>query len=129
MTRYHLDTAFLIDLQRGDPKAGRFRDQILEGQHQLSIDPIVETEFFAGRQVTRQAELLFRSIERLAERVELGQSVCRQAAAWLSRMDDNMRKKHLADALIVAAATSQGAIVLSSDRRIERVFAIQVETY
>lgn len=129
MARYHLDTSFLIDWQRGDPRVEQLREGILNGRHQISIDPIVETEFFAGRQVTRKAELLFRSIEQLAHRVELAQSVCRQAASWLSPMDDNMRKEHFGDALIAAAASAHQAAILSGDQRIGRVFRVNVTTY
>lgn len=129
MARYHLDTSFLIDWQRGDPKIVALRDAILAGGHEVSFDPIVETEYFAARSLTREAELLFRSVEVLARRIQLSQGVCRQAAAWLGPMNDQMRRKHFGDALIASAAALDGATILSADRRINRVFPVPVETY
>lgn len=129
MARYHLDTSFVIDWERGDPRIAQLADEISEGDHEISFDPIVETEFFAGQKMTRQAELLFRGIERLAVRVDLASTVCRLAATWLSSMDGDMRKQHFGDALIAAAASSNEAALLSADQKISRVFPIDVVTY
>lgn len=129
MARYHLDTSFLIDWQRGDQRVMRLKDQILAGRHKVSFDPIVETEFFAAERITRKAELLFWSIEVLGERISLSQAVCRRAAEWLSPMDDDMRKAHFADALIAAAATVHDAVLVAGDTRIRRVFRVKVRAY
>lgn len=130
MARYHLDTSFLIDWQRGATQIEAIRDEILTGTHEISIDPIVETEFFAGGTTSRKAELLFQSILRLSQRLDLSSSVSRRAAAWLGPMDKRMRKEHFGDALIGATAVGNRATLVSSDRRIEKVFPdVKTRTY
>ena len=129
MTRYHLDTSFLIDWQRGDFRIARLRDEILNGDHEITFDPIVETEYVQVPVLTREAELLFESIETLGSRVDLSSGICRQAAMWLAPMDTQERKQHFGDALIAAAATRSSAIVLAADKRIGKVFPVAVETY
>jgi predicted nucleic acid-binding protein len=127
--KYHLDTTFLIDWYRKDARTLALRDEIIAGLHSVSINPLVETEYFAARRVTREREMLFDSIAEIAETVPLSSDVCRLAARWLSRLDIKQRRAHFNDALIAAAATVAGATLVSSDRRIARVFPVTILQY
>jgi len=121
---YHLDTTFLIDWYRKDARIVSLRDEIIAGLHDVSINPIVETEYFAARRVTREKEMVFQSVAALAELVPLSSEVCRLAARWLARLDIDQRRAHFNDALIAAAAT-----LISSDKRIAPVFPIAILQY
>lgn len=127
--KYHLDTTFLIDWYRKDARTLSLRDEIIAGRHDVSINPLVETEYFAVRRVTREREMLFDSIAEIAEMVTLSSEVCRLAARWLSRLDIKQRRAHFNDALIAAAATIAGATLISGDRRIARVFPVAILQY
>ncbi len=127
--KYHLDTTFLIDWYRKEPRILALRDEIIAGFHDVSIDPVIETEYFVARRVTREKEMLFDSIAELAEVVPLSSDVCRLAARWLARLDIKQRRAHFNDALIAAAATVSGATLVSGDRRIARVFPVAILQY
>ena len=126
---YHLDTTFLIDWHRRDPRIASLRDEIIAGVHDVSINPVVETEYFAARRVTREKEMTFQSVAALAEMIPLSSDVCRLAAQWLARLDIKQRRAHFNDGLITAASTVAGATLISSDKRIVRVFPVTILQY
>lgn len=126
---YHLDTTFLIDWHRRDPRITSLRDEIIAGIHDVSINPIVETEYFAARRVTREKEMTFESIAALSDMIPLSSDACRLAAQWLARLDIKQRRAHFNDALIAAASTVVGATLISSDKRIVRVFPVTILQY
>ena len=126
---YHLDTTFLIDWHRRDPRIASLREEIIAGLHDVSINPIVETEYFSARRVTREKEMTFESVAALCEFVPLSSEACRLAALWLARLDIKQRRAHFNDALIAATSTVAGATLISSDKRIVRVFPIAILQY
>lgn len=126
---YHLDTTFLIDWHRRDPRIASLRGEIIAGVHDVSINPVVETEYFAARRVTREKEMTFQSVAALAEMIPLSSDVCRLAAQWLARLDIKQRRAHFNDGLIAAASTVAGATLISSDKRIVRVFPVTILQY
>ena len=127
--RYHLDTSFLVDWQRVHPSVERLREEILTGVHQVSVDAIVQTEFFAVQRVDRAARSVFETVLDLAEWISITPAVSRLAAQWLGPMDAAQRLAHFADALIAAVATVERAILVTGDKRIARVFPVAVLEY
>lgn len=126
---YHLDTTFLIDWHRRDVRILALREEIIAGVHDVSINPIVETEYFSARRVTREKELTFASVAALSEMIPISSEACRLAAQWLGRLDVKQRRAHFNDALIAATSTVAGATLISSDKRIVRVFPVTILQY
>ena len=60
--RYHLDTSFLIDWRKSNPNIAILQEEIASGAHQISIDPIVQTEFFAAPRIDRTYEELHSAV-------------------------------------------------------------------
>lgn len=90
--------------------------------HTISIDPIVETEYFAAPRRPVTSHALFDTIVALGTVAPLTHEASRLAASWLAPMDQVMRRAHFADALIAAVAHLEDAVLVTSDKRIARVF-------
>lgn len=127
--KYHLDTTFLIDWHRRDPRVLPLLDEILAGRHAISIDPIIETEYFAATRVDRAKEAVFHTALALGGLSPITSEAARLAAGWLAPMDQARRLAHFADAIIAATATVGGAVLVTGDRRIARVFPVAVFEY
>ena len=127
--KYHLETTFLIDWHRKSPRVAPFRAEILAGLHEISIDPVAETEYFAIPILTRAREISFASLAILATRLPFTSDAARLAASWLARMDRPQRRRHFNDALIAAVAMTNGAILLTGDKKTDRVFPIRARVY
>ena len=127
--RYHLDTSFLVDWQGVHPSVERLREEILTGAHQVSVDAIVQTEFFAVQRVDRATRAVFETVLDLAEWISITPAVSRLAAQWLGPMDAAQRLAHFADALMAAVATVERAVLVTGDKRIARVFPVAVLEY
>ena len=127
--RHHLDTTFIIDWHRQSPKIQVIRYEILAGTHEVSFDPVAETEYFAAPRITRSRELTFASLATVAVRLPVSSEACRLAGAWLGKMDKRQRRRHFNDALIAAIATLDDAVLITADRRIARVFPLRVLEY
>jgi predicted nucleic acid-binding protein len=126
---YHLDTTFLIDWHRRDVRISALREEIIAGVHDVSINPIVEAEYFSARRVTREKEMTFAAVAALSEMIPLSSEACRLAARWLARLDIKQRRAHFNDALIAATSTVAGATLISSDKRIVRAFPVTILQY
>lgn len=127
--KYHLDTTFLIDWHRREARVLPLLEEILAGRHSVSIDPIIETEYFAATRVDRAKQAVFQTALTLGSRLTISSETARLAASWLAPMDQARRLAHFADALIAATATVGGAILVTGDRRIARVFSVAVFEY
>lgn len=113
--RLHLDTSFLVDWEREVPAIATLRDEILSGVHTVSIDPIVETEFFATPRASRKTQAIFATVLVLGTRLPITSEACRLAASWLASMDQPQRRARFADAIVAATAHADGATVVTSD--------------
>lgn len=113
--KYHLHTSFLVDWRRSDPRIADLRAEISAGIHTVSIDPVVQTEFFAAPRIDRSYEVVFDAILGVGTRIDLSDEMSRMASRWLGPMDRVQRRARFADALIAAAAYTQGATVVTSD--------------
>lgn len=112
-----------------DERVAELRDEIIHGVHDVSIDAIVETEFFAVRSISVDHDLIYDALLAIGRLLPLTSEVCRVAGSWLAPMDEAMRRAHFADALIAAGAHSNGAMLVTGDRRIGRVFPVRVLEY
>lgn len=127
--RYHLDTTFLIDWRKSTPSIVILRAEIIAGLHAVSIDPIVETEFFAAPRIDRTYEMVHSAVLGLGTLLPLTPAEAMLAASWLGPMDRPQRRARFADALIAAVAYLDGAVLLTSDTKIEGVFPVKVRRY
>ena len=127
--RYHLDTTFLIDWRKSTPSIVNLRSEIIAGLHAMSIDPIVQAEFFATPRIDRTYELVHGAVLGLGRMLALTPEASRLAASWLGLMDRPQRRARFADALIAAVAYLDDAVLLTSDSKIEGVFPISVRQY
>jgi predicted nucleic acid-binding protein len=113
--RLHLDTSFLVDWERAEPIVTTLREEILSGAHVVSVDPIVEAEFFATLRADRKTQAVFASVLVVGTRLPITSEASRLAATWLAPMDQAQRRARFADALVAAIAHVDGATVLTSD--------------
>ena len=126
---YHLDTTFAIDWHHESPAISDIQDEIIAGLHDVTYDALMELEYFAVPRVDREKELAFAGLTALATMVPITSSAARLAAAWLGRMDRRQRVRHFNDALIAAVTVTNGAVLLTGDKKTERVFPVRARVY
>jgi predicted nucleic acid-binding protein len=127
--KYHLDTSVLIDWERDEPRLANLRLEIAAGLHQVTLDPIVETEFLASRRPSPTQRMAFEAITRICQRTPISRQASELAASWLSPMDRLQRRARFADALIAAVSHVIGATLLTNDAGIATTFPVLVEEY
>lgn len=120
--KLHLDTSFLIEWRRDSPLVIALRDEILRGEHDVSYDPIAETQFMSAFQRTRRHAIVMMAVRSIAARLPITPECSLLPADWLAPMDVPKRRAHFADAIIAACAATAGATLVTGDRRIGRVF-------
>jgi predicted nucleic acid-binding protein len=103
--------------------------EIVAGEHEVSVDSVVEAEFFSARTVARDSLTLLESLLRVGEVLPLTSEPARLAASCLAPMDERQRRAHFADALIAAIAHTAGATLVTGDHRIAALFPIAVLAY
>ena len=127
MTRYLLDTTFLIDHLRGVPDAvRRFREMNESGDESIVTD-ITVTELWSGRRSRSGPEI--ERFLRYIEYVHPGPETARLAGIWRAEARENGRTIGTPDALIAATAVDQGAAVLTRNVRDFALMPVRVETY
>lgn len=127
--KYHLDTSFLIDWQRDDPRIRILRDEILAGEHEVSIDPIVHTEFMAARVVPMRKIAVMQGVLAIGRWLPISIEASRLAAVWLGSMDPIQRRAHFNDALVAATASIDGSTLLTGDSIAAGLFPVATELY
>lgn len=127
MTRYLLDSTFVIDHLRSMPDAVAR----LEAMYASGDDPIVSSittaEVWAGSGGTADAALA--AFLEFIEYVHAGPPTARLAGEW--RADARRRGRHLevTDALIAATAHHLDATVLTRNVRDFELTPVRIETY
>lgn len=127
--KYHLDTAFLVDVQNRLPATAAIAEEIVAARHQVSIDPIVYTEFTAAPYFSRRKELTLRAFVETSTWLPITREACNLAARWLAPMDSSQRRARFNDALIAATASLHGATLVTNDGAIGSTFSVAVLTY
>lgn len=127
--RYHLDTSFLIDWRKSSPSVTTLQHEIVSGTHRISIDPIVQTEFFAAPRIDRTYRAVYGAVLALGSVLPLTSEAAMLAASWFSRMDQAQRRAHFGDALIAAIAHLDGATPVTADAGIGGIFPVAILQY
>ena len=102
---------------------------MIAGVHRVSVDPIVEAEYFAATRIDRTMLAVFHSLTPIVEWSALSRDAARLAATWLAPMSKPMKLAHFGDSLIAAVATIERATLVTADKRIGRVFPVAVLEY
>ncbi len=126
MTRYVLDTSFVIDHLRGDPGAVARFGLLFERGDQPIVNEIVACEAWAGAPLVGDPAL--EAVMRVVEFVQPGPDSARRAGQWRQEARQRGRRLSLADALIAAAAGDDG-IVLTRNVRDFALTPVRVESY
>lgn len=126
MTRYILDTSFVIDHLRGDPAATERFARMFDNGDQPVINEIVACEAWAGAPAS--GDLALEALMRTVEFVQPAPEAAMRAGIW---RQDARRRGHtlsLADALIAAAADDD-ATVMTRNIRDFALTPVRVEPY
>lgn len=126
MTRYVLDTSFVIDHLRGDEAAQRRFARIFDEGDQPIINEVVACEAWSGAPATGDPALT--ALMRVVEFVQPGPASAERAGEWRHGARARGSTLSLADALIAAAADDD-AIVLTRNVRDFALTPVRIETY
>jgi predicted nucleic acid-binding protein len=127
MTRYVLDTSFVIDHLRGDSAAtARFARLFNDGDEAM-INEVVACEAWTGAPQTGDPAL--EALIRAVEFVQPGPESARRAGEWREAARARGHVLSLSDALIAAAADDVNAAVLTRNVRDFALTPVRIETY
>jgi len=126
MTRYVLDTTFVIDHLRGDAAAIERFSRLFEDGDEPVINEVVACEAWSGAPTADDRAL--ESLMRVVEFVQPGPGSAQRAGAWRQKARSRGHVLSLADALIAAAAEGD-AIVLTRNVRDFALTPVRIESY
>jgi len=126
MTRYVLDTSFVIDHLRGDPAATDRFARLLQDGDDVIVNEIVACEAWAGAPLA--GDLALAQLMQAVEFVQPGPDGARRAGIWRQEARRRGYVLSLADALVAAAADPE-ATVLTRNVRDFSLTPVRVETY
>lgn len=126
MTRYVLDTSFVIDHLRADPAAVSRFDRLFEDGDQPVINEVSACEAWTGAALDGDPAL--RALLNVVEFVQPGPLSAERAGRWRQEARARGRVLTLADALIAAAADDD-AVVLTRNVRDFALTPVRIETY
>lgn len=127
MTRYLLDTTFIVDHLRGTPEAVQRLRRIVEQGDIPFVNDVVTAEAWAGAPSDDD-----RALTNLLEFVEFvagGPTHAKTAGLWRARSRSVNHDIGIADALIAACAEDLRASVLTRNVRDFAQTPVSVETY
>lgn len=127
MTRYVLDTSFLIDHLRGDAAAVERFARIFELGDDAIVNEVVSCEAWTGAPAAGDPAL--RALLNAVEFVQPGPAAAEVAGRWRQEARDRGHVLSLPDALIAAAAESLDAAVLTRNVRDFALTPAGVEPY
>ena len=127
MSRYLLDTTFIIDHLRGKPEAvGRLR-RLVEAGDMAFVNDVVSAEAWAGAPTSDDPDLTI--LLRFLYYIAAGPDQARNAGRWRADARVDGRELGLADALIGASADASRATVLTRNARDFALVPVAVEVY
>jgi predicted nucleic acid-binding protein len=127
MTRYLLDTTFIVDHLRGTPEAVQRLRRIVEQGDLPFVNDIVAAEAWAGAPSDDDPALT--SLLEFLEFIAAGPTHAKTAGRWRSRSRAAGHDIGIADALIAACATDSNAAVLTRNVRDFARTPVAVEPY
>lgn len=126
MTRYVLDTTFVIDFLRGDRAAVERFDRIFADGDEPVVNEIVACEAWTGAPTSGDPAL--EALMRAVEFVQPGPVSAKNAGAWRQEARGRGYVLSIADSLIAAAAYPE-ATVLTRNVRGFALAPVRVESY
>jgi predicted nucleic acid-binding protein len=127
VTRYLLDSTFLIDHLRGSPDAVQRLRKMNESGHDAIVTDITVSELWSGRRPGSEPEI--ERFLRYIEYVHPGPETARLAGLWRAEARERGRTIGTPDALIAATAVDLDATVLTRNVRDFELMPVRVETY
>ena len=127
MSRYLLDTTFIVDHLRGVPEAVQRLRQIVEQGDLPFVNDIVTAEAWAGAPSDDDRPLA--NLLEFLEFIAAGPTHAKVAGRWRARSRAAGRDIGTADALIAACAEDAHASVLTRNLREFALTPVTVETY
>jgi predicted nucleic acid-binding protein len=127
MSRYLLDTTFIVDHLRGVPEAVQRLRQIVEQGDLPFVNDIVTAEAWAGAPSDDDRPLA--NLLEFLEFIAAGPTHAKVAGRWRARSRAAGRDIGTADALIAACAEDAHASVLTRNLREFALTPVPVETY
>jgi predicted nucleic acid-binding protein len=125
LTRYVLDTTFVIDHLRGDPAALARFDRIFADGDQPVVTEVIACEAWAGAPIDGDPAL--EALLMATEFVQAGPGAAQRAGHWRQQARLRGHVLSLADALIAAAADD--GVVLTRNLRDFALTPVRVEPY
>ena len=126
MTRYVLDTSFVIDHLRGDRAAQRRFARIFEEGDQPIVNEVVACEAWSGAPAMGDPALT--ALMQVVEFVQPDPAAAERAGQWRQGARARGHSLSLADALIAASADDD-AVVLTRNVRDFALTPVRIETY
>jgi hypothetical protein len=127
VSRFLLDTTFIIDHLRGDPAAiGRLR-AVVESGDLAFVNDVVSAEAWAGAPSDDDHDLT--ALLRFLEFIAAGPDHAKQAGRWRANARAGGRELSIADALIGAGAAASRATVLTRNAKDFALMPVSVESY
>jgi predicted nucleic acid-binding protein len=126
MTRYVLDTSFIIDHLRGEPAATERFARLFDDGDEPVVNEVVACEAWTGAPLSGDADL--DRLMRAVEFVQPGPESAKRAGRWRQEARSRGHVLSLADALIAAAA-EEDAIVLTRNVRDFALIPVRIESY
>ena len=127
MSRYLLDTTFIIDHLRGTPEAVQRLRRIVEQGDLPFVNDIVTAEAWAGAPSDDDPALT--SLLEFLEFIAAGPTHAKTAGRWRARLRTAGHDIGIADALIAACAEDSRSRVLTRNVRDFAETPVAVETY
>jgi predicted nucleic acid-binding protein len=127
MSRYLLDTTFIVDHLRGTPEAVQRLRRIVEQGDIPFVNDIVTAEAWAGAPTDDDRALT--SLFEFLEFVAAGPTHAKAAGRWRARSRAAGHDIGIADSLIAACAEDSRAAVLTRNVRDFAQTPVAVETY
>ena len=127
VSRYLLDTTFIIDCLRGQPAAVERLRRIAELGDVAMVNDVVSAEAWAG--APSDDDRALRTLLAFLEFVAAGPEHARAAGRWRARSRSEGHDVGIADALIAACADDSRAVVLTRNARDVGMTPVRVETY
>jgi predicted nucleic acid-binding protein len=127
MSRYLLDTTFLVDHLRGTPEAVERLRRIVEQGDIPFVNDVVTAEAWAGAPSDDDQALT--DLLEFIEFVAAGPMHAKAAGLWRARSRAAGHDIGVADALIAACAEDSRAAVLTRNVRDFALTPVRVETY
>jgi predicted nucleic acid-binding protein len=127
MTRYILDTTFIIDHLRGDAAAAERFARLFADGDEVYVNEIAACEAWTGAPSDDDPDLT--ALLQAVEFIQPAAESARRAGRWRDGARHSGQVLSLADALIAAAADSLGAAVLTRNVRDFSLTPVRVEGY